>query len=208
MSRGATEPGPSRRYGGAFLAALATAVLSLGALPACVSCTGANAARVCELSPPRPGERPQPPEIVRRGEGLTGMPVRVPPPLPPAVADSARREMRTALAVVAAAQDRMYRVEGRYSFDARQLVAELGAAMPAGVYVQVVRAGARGWAGRAEHILLPARTCVLWAGDADDASVITTAFERRRGDARPGRPVCDGDDEPPAGSAASGRTRE
>jgi hypothetical protein len=163
---------------------------------------------VCELSPPRPGERPQPPEIVRRGEGLTGMPVRVPPPLDAAVADSARGEMRAALAAVAAAQDRMYRAEGRYSFDARQIVAELGAVVPAGVYVQVVPAGTRGWAGRAEHILLPARTCVLWAGGADDAGVITTAFERRRGDARPGRPVCDGDDEPPANSAASGRTRE
>jgi hypothetical protein len=108
-------------------------------------------------------------------------------------ADSAREEMRDALRALALAQAHLYREEQLYSGDPSRLVAAFGLVVPEGVYLRVVSAGRDGWSARAEHIRLPARTCVLWFGREGYPASITTAFENRRGEVQPGIPVCDGD---------------
>jgi hypothetical protein len=121
---------------------------------------------------------------------------------PREVADTARAEMRAALEAVAAAQEDRKSRGIPYAPDLRLLAAEYALVLPGRVVVTITTGGVIGWAARAEHLALPARTCVIWVGSGLEPRVPSTARELRRGDLTPGEPVCDGDGASPARAPA------
>jgi hypothetical protein len=94
--------------------------------------------------------------------------------------------LKSALRSTLAAQDRFYAANETYAAS----VEALGLRPEAGVRVDILRASARGWQGRATHQTQPGRSCVVFVGSLEGAEAPRTDGDREMA-GEEGVPLCD-----------------
>ena len=94
--------------------------------------------------------------------------------------------LKSALRSALAAQDRYYAANETYA----PSVEALGLRPEAGVRVDILRASARGWQGRATHQTQPGRSCVVFVGSLDGAEAPRTDGDHEMA-GEEGIPLCD-----------------
>jgi hypothetical protein len=94
--------------------------------------------------------------------------------------------LKSALRSVAAAQVRYRAQKGMYAGS----VQELGLRPESGVRVDILRASAGGWEGKATHLSQPGRSCVVFVGALDGAEAPRTDADREMA-GEEGIPLCD-----------------
>lgn len=94
--------------------------------------------------------------------------------------------LKSTLRNVVAAQARYHSVRRAYA----RTVAELGIQTDAGVRVEILAAGARGWQAKAVHRDQPGRSCVIFVGVVDGAESPRTDEDRDMA-GEEGVPLCD-----------------
>ena len=94
--------------------------------------------------------------------------------------------LKGALRSALAAQDRYYAANETYAASAEAL----GLRPEAGVRVDILRASASGWQGRATHQTQPGRSCVVFVGSLEGAEAPRTDGDREMAGEQ-GIPLCD-----------------
>jgi hypothetical protein len=94
--------------------------------------------------------------------------------------------LKSALRSALAAQDRFYAANETYA----PSVEALGLRPEAGVRVDILRASASGWQGRATHQSQPGRSCVVFVGSLEGAEAPRTDGDREMA-GEEGIPLCD-----------------
>jgi hypothetical protein len=94
--------------------------------------------------------------------------------------------LKSALRSALAAQDRYHAANRAYAPSAEAL----GLRPEAGVRVDILRASAGGWQGRATHQSQPGRSCVVFVGSLDGAEAPRTDGDREMA-GEEGIPLCD-----------------
>jgi hypothetical protein len=94
--------------------------------------------------------------------------------------------LKSALRAVSAAQVRYFQTQKTYSAS----VDGLGLKPEAGVQVQVLAAGPKGWQARAVHQQQPGRSCVIFVGSVDGAEPPSTDGDHEMA-GEEGVPLCD-----------------
>jgi hypothetical protein len=94
--------------------------------------------------------------------------------------------LKGALRSALAAQDRYYAANKTYAASAEAL----GLRPEAGVRVDILRASASGWQGRATHQTQPGRSCVVFVGSLEGTEAPRTDGDREMA-GEEGIPLCD-----------------
>ena len=94
--------------------------------------------------------------------------------------------LKSALRSALAAQDRYYAAKETYAPSAEAL----GLRPEAGVRVDILRASASGWQGRATHQTQPGRSCVVFVGSLEGAEAPRTDGDHEMA-GEEGVPLCD-----------------
>jgi hypothetical protein len=94
--------------------------------------------------------------------------------------------LKSALRLITAAQERYYAGHGTYAVS----VDRLGYRPEAGIRVEILAAGARGWHGKATHDSQPGRSCVVFVGSLTGAEPPRTDGDREMA-GEEGVPLCD-----------------
>jgi hypothetical protein len=94
--------------------------------------------------------------------------------------------LKSALRSALAAQDRYYAANETYAPSAEAL----GLRPEAGVRVDILRASASGWQGRATHQTQPGRSCVVFVGSLEGTEAPRTDGDREMA-GEEGIPLCD-----------------
>jgi hypothetical protein len=116
-------------------------------------------------------------------------PVHATPPATRADTVQAFRAMAASLRDVVLAQESYYAKHGSYTTEA----GALGIWRGEGARAQVIFAGGRGWTAMATVRGFKGRSCVMFAGNADEIPKLPTTLADRRTPtaAQEGQPVCD-----------------
>jgi hypothetical protein len=113
---------------------------------------------------------------------------------PPRVisADSALLAMKERLRTLIAAQEGYWLTHGTFTTDVSAMGLHVtGTERRNQPTVAVVFAGGRGWSAVATHAGLPARSCVVFAGEEDGLPRLPATLKGRKKPQQPGVPVCD-----------------
>jgi hypothetical protein len=117
---------------------------------------------------------------------LSGAALRAQTSAPAAWQATPASVLKSALRNTLAAQDRFYAANETYA----PSVEALGLRPEAGVRVDILRASARGWQGRATHQTQPGRSCVVFVGSLEGAEAPRTDGDREMA-GEEGIPLCD-----------------
>jgi Tfp pilus assembly protein PilE len=117
---------------------------------------------------------------------LSGAALRAQTSAPAAWQATPASVLKSALRNTLAAQDRFYAANETYASS----VEALGLRPEAGVRVDILRASASGWQGRATHQSQPGRSCVVFVGSLNGAEAPRTDGDHEMA-GEEGIPLCD-----------------